>query len=52
MDAQPDFPFKKTSTSAPMSCPMKNRRNPDLPPRIKARHLALHPASIEQTFTD
>ena len=31
---------------------MKNSKNPDLPPRLKARHLALHSATIEKTFTD
>jgi hypothetical protein len=35
-----------------MSFPMKNGRNPGLPPRIKAKYLALHPATIEKTFTD
>ena len=38
--------------TARMSCHMKNRKDSDLPPRIKARHLALHPATIEKTFTD
>lgn len=37
---------------ATRSCLMKNRKNPDLPPRLKARHLPLHPATIEKTFTD
>jgi len=31
---------------------MKNRGNPDLPPRTKARYRALHPITIEKTFTN
>jgi len=31
---------------------MKNRKDPDPPPRPKLRYLALHPATIEKTFTD
>ena len=31
---------------------MKNRKNPDLPPRIRARHLRLRSETIEKTFTD
>ncbi len=31
---------------------MKNMNDPDLSPRIKARYLALRPATIEKTFTD
>ena len=31
---------------------MEGMNDPDLPPRIRARYLALHPATIEKTFTD
>jgi hypothetical protein len=29
---------------------VKNAKESDLPPRLKARHQALHPATIEKTF--
>lgn len=35
-----------------MSLPVKNRKDPDLQPRIKATYLALRPETIEKTFTD
>ena len=31
---------------------MEGMNDPDLSPRIRARYLALHPATIEKTFTD
>jgi hypothetical protein len=31
---------------------MKNKTDSDLPPRSRARYLALHPVTIERTFTD
>ena len=37
---------------ARMSRLMKNNKDPDLPPRLWVRHLALHPATAEKTFTD
>jgi hypothetical protein len=35
-----------------MSYPMKNRNNPDLPPRLKTSYLTLRPKTIEKVFAD